>query len=53
MVELSDSSPVSATVTGLITTPRSLEAEQNWVFKTVEGTKVPWRVRFPSASAKP
>jgi hypothetical protein len=21
------------------------------VFKTVEGTKVPWRVRFPSASA--
>ena len=23
------------------------------VFKTVEGTKVPWRVRFPSASAKP
>jgi hypothetical protein len=23
------------------------------VFNTVEGTKVPWRVRFPSASAKP
>ena len=22
------------------------------VFKTVEGAKVPWRVRFPSASAK-
>ena len=22
------------------------------VFKTVEGVKAPWRVRFPSASAK-
>ena len=24
---------------------------RNWVFKTVEGVKAPWRVRFPSASA--
>ena len=31
--------------------PASRETPRT-VFKTVEGAKVPWRVRFPSASAK-